>query len=124
MSNQIKQRKLNRTSSHRKALLRNLTISLIEHGTIKTTLAKAKEMRPFVEKLITKAKSGCDDNGVADFNTVRALKRALNNKEAVKKLLHEIGPKHRKRPGGYTRVLKAGFRAGDSAPMAIIQIVE
>ena len=124
MSNQIKQRKLNRTSSHRKALLRNLTISLVEHGTIKTTLAKAKEVRPFVEKLITTAKNGVDDNGVADFNAVRALKKALNNKETVKKLLHEVGPKHKERPGGYTRVLKAGFRAGDSAPMAIIQIVD
>ena len=88
MSNQIKQRKLNRTSSHRKALLRNLTISLVEHGTIKTTLAKAKEVRPFVEKLITTAKNGVDDNGVADFNAVRALKKALNNKETVKKLFY------------------------------------
>lgn len=124
MSNQIKQRKLNRTSSHRKALLRNLTISLIEHGSIRTTLAKAKEMRPFVEKLITKAKNGSNDAGDADFNTVRALKSALDNKEAVKVLLYTIGPKNKNRPGGYTRVLKAGFRAGDAAPMAVIQLVE
>ena len=117
MSNRIKQRKLNRTSSHRNALLRNLAKQLIEHGQIKTTLTKAKELRPFVEKLITKSK----DN---TFLTVRALKAALNCKETVKKLVNEIGPKNKDRPGGYTRILKCGFRAGDAAPMAIIQLVE
>lgn len=117
MSNLIKHRKLNRTSAHRKALLRNLAIELIEHGSIKTTLTKAKEVRPFVEKLITTSK-------VNDFNTVRRLKSALNNKEAVKKLLAEVGPMNLQRPGGYTRILKAGYRAGDNAPMAVIQLVE
>jgi large subunit ribosomal protein L17 len=115
--NLIKQRKLNRTSSHRKALLRNLTRQLIEHGRIKTTLAKAKELRPFVEKLITKSKEN-------NFLTVRALKAALNCKETVKKLVNEVGPKNVSRPGGYTRVLKAGYRVGDAAPMAVIQLVE
>ena len=117
MSNRIKQRKLNRTSSHRNALLRNQAKQLIQHGRIKTTLAKAKELRPFVEKLITKSKTN-------NFLTVRALKAVLNCKETVKKLLNEVGPKNANRPGGYTRILKAGFRAGDSAPMAVIQLVE
>ena len=117
MSNKIKHRHLGRTSAHRKALLRNLSKSLVKHGTIKTTLAKAKELRPFIEKLVTKAKKG------NDFNTVRYLKSVLNCKETIKLLL-EIANKHNDRPGGYTRVLKAGFRAGDSAPMAIIQFVE
>jgi large subunit ribosomal protein L17 len=117
MSIRSKQRKLNRTTSHRKALLRNLTISLVEYGTIKTTLPKAKTLRPFVEKLVTKSKTN-------DFNTVRYLKSVLNSKEAIKKLLSEIGPKNLERKGGYTRVLKAGFRKGDNAPMAIIQFVE
>lgn len=117
MSNRIKQRKLNRTSSHRNALLRNQAKQLIQHGRIKTTLAKAKELRPFVEKLITKSKTN-------NFLTVRALKAALNCKETVKKLLNEVGPRNAERPGGYTRILKAGFRAGDSAPMAVIQLVE
>ena len=124
MSNQIKQRKLNRTSSHRKALLRNLSIALIEHGTIKTTLPKAKELRPFIEKLITKARHAETTEGTHDFNVVRALKAALDNKEAVKKLLATIGPNAKDRAGGYTRILKAGFRAGDNAPMAIIQLVD
>lgn len=117
MNHRKKHRKLNRTSSHRKALLRNLSISLVEHGSIKTTLPKAKELRPFIERLVTKAKEN-------DFNTVRYLKAALNSKEAVKTLLTSIGPKNKNRPGGYTRVLKAGFRVGDSAPMAVIQFVE
>ena len=117
MSNKIAHRKLNRTSSHRKALLCNLSIELIKHGSIKTTLTKAKEMRPFVEKLITTSK-------VNDVNTVRKLKAALNNKEAVKTLLTSIGPSNISRPGGYTRILKAGYRAGDNAPMAVIQLVE
>lgn len=117
MSIRSKQRKLNRTTSHRGALLRNLSIALIEHGTIKTTLAKAKTVKPFVERLVTRAKTN-------DFNTVRYLKKHLDSKEAVKKLVAEIGPKNAKRPGGYTRVLRAGYRTGDNAPMAIIQFVE
>ena len=111
-----KHRKLNRTSAHRKALFRNLTISLVEHGQIKTTLPKAKEMRSYVERLITRSKNN-------DFNTVRYLKSKLNDKETVKKLIAEVGPFFSTRPGGYTRVLKAGRRAGDNAPMAIIQLV-
>ncbi len=117
MSNLIKQRKLNRTSSHRNALLRNLARELIKHGKIKTTLAKAKELRPFVEKLITKSK-------VNNFLTVRALKAKLHCKESIKRLLQTVGPKNINRLGGYTRILKAGHRAGDAAPMAIIQLVE
>ena len=117
MSNKIKHRHLGRTSSHRKALLINLARALIEHGEIKTTLAKAKELKPYVEKLVTKAKKG------NEFNTVRYLKSKLNCKETIKRIL-VIAEKQKERPGGYTRVLKAGFRAGDSAPMAVIQFVE
>lgn len=117
MSNKIKHRHLNRSSAHRKALLRNLAKALIEHGSINTTLAKAKELRPFIEKLVTKSKKG------NDFNTVRQLKSVLNCKESIKRLL-VIGERFQSRPGGYTRVLKAGFRSGDNAPMALIQFVE
>lgn len=117
MSIRSKKRKLNRTSSHRKALLKNLSIALIENAQIKTTLPKAKALRPFIERLVTKAKTN-------DFNTVRYLKAELGSKEAIKRLLADIGPKNKDRPGGYTRILKAGFRVGDQAPMAIIQFVE
>ncbi|UTC24273.1 50S ribosomal protein L17 [Candidatus Comchoanobacter bicostacola] len=111
-------RKLNRTSAHRKALLKNLSIALIEHPSgIKTTLPKAKELQRYIERLVTKSKKN-------DFNTVRYLKKFLNHKASVQKLLTVIGPKFSERPGGYTRVLKSGFRTGDNAPMAIIQFVE
>ena len=117
MSNLIKHRQF-KNGSYKKALLRNLTIALVEHGSIKTTRVKAKEMRPYVEKLITLSKKG------ADFNTVRKLKSILNNKEAVKKLVDVIGPMNAARPGGYTRIYNIANRAGDNAPMSVIQFVE
>ena len=110
-------RKLNRTSAHRKALLKNLSIALIKYGRIETTLAKAKEMKPIADKLITLGKKG-------DLHARRQAQSFLQNPEAVKKLFDTLAPKYEKRQGGYTRVLKAGFRFGDSAPVGIIEFVD
>lgn len=111
-------RKLNRNSAHRKALFRNLTIALVEHEIIKTTLPKAKELRRYVEPLITLAKED------TTANRRLAFARLGNNKEAVNKLFTKLGPLFKDRNGGYTRVLKYGYRAGDAAPMAVIELVE
>ncbi len=110
-------RKLNRTSEHRRALLMNLAKSLIRHEQITTTLAKGKELRPYVEKLITKAKKG----GLANRRLVLAK---LQDEEMTRKLFGELAERYRDRPGGYVRVLKAGFRQGDNAPMAIVELVD
>ena len=110
-------RKLNRTSSHRSAMFKNMMASLIEHEEIKTTVPKAKELRGFVERLIT----------ISKVDTVakrRIVFSRIRSKEAVLKLFEELGPRFKQRPGGYTRVLKCGFRAGDKAPMAIVQLVD
>jgi large subunit ribosomal protein L17 len=110
-------RQLRRTSEQKLALMRNLATSLIESGAIETTEAKAKELRPFIEKLITKAKSG----------TLHARRLAgihVHKREAADKLFQELGPKFAKRTGGYTRILKTGFRKGDGADMARIELVE
>ncbi len=109
-------RKLGRTSSHRKALLKNLSIALILNGKIETTLPKAKELRSFFEKLLTKARRG-------DFNAHRAVFQVLQDKEATKKLLNEIAPQYRERNGGYTRIIKTRLRRGDAAEMAFIELV-
>jgi len=109
-------RKLNRNSSHRKAMFYNMTVSLIEHEQIRTTLPKAKELRRYVEPLITLAKS----------DTVSKRRQAfskLRDKNAVTKLFAELGPRYNSRPGGYLRILKCGFRSGDSAPMAFVELV-
>ena len=111
-------RKFNRDASHRKALMRNLCCSLVEHELIKTTLPKAKEMRRHVEPLITLAKV----DSVA--NRRLAFARVGNNKEVVRKLFEQIGPRYAQRPGGYLRVLKCGFRTGDAAPMAYVELVD
>ncbi|MEO0822238.1 MAG: 50S ribosomal protein L17 [Pseudomonadota bacterium] len=110
-------RKLNRTHEHRKAMFANMACSLIEHEQIKTTLPKAKELRPIVEKLITLAKRG-------DVHARRLAASKIKQDAAVKKLFEVLGPRYAERPGGYARVLKAGFRYGDMAPMAIIELVE
>ncbi len=110
-------RRLRRTSEQRLALLRNLASSLIEHGAIETTEAKAKELRPFVEKLITKARSGT-------LHDRRLAGRHVHKRATADKLFQEIGPKLAKRPGGYTRILKIGHRTGDGAEMARIELVE
>lgn len=109
-------RKLSRTSAHRKALLKNLAIALIESGKIETTLAKAKTLRSYIEKLITKAKS-------ADLNTHREIFAYLQDKNSTKKLINEIAPKYSDRNGGYTRIIKTRNRRGDAAPMAFIELV-
>lgn len=110
-------RKLNRTSSHRKAMLSNMTASLIEHEFIKTTLPKAKELRRVAEPLITLAKNDSVANRRLAFSRLR-------NNSAVGKLFAELGPRYNERPGGYMRILKCGFRAGDAAPMAIVELVD
>ena len=110
-------RQLRRTSEQKLALMRNLATSLIEAGAIETTEAKAKELRPFVEKLITKAKSGT-------LHARRLATRHIHKREAADKLFQEIGPRYAKRPGGYTRILKTGHRKGDGAEMARIELIE
>ncbi len=117
MRHRIAHRKLNRTSSHRKAMFANMASSLIEHEQIVTTLPKAKELRPFVEKLITLAKKG-------DLNSRRLAVARTRNKDMTKKLFDVLGPRYKDRQGGYIRVLKAGFRYGDNAPMAVIELVD
>ena len=110
-------RKLNRTSSHRTAMFKNMMTSLIEHEEIKTTLPKAKELRGFVERLITISKIDTVAKRRIVFSRVRS-------KEAVSKLFNDLGPRFKERPGGYLRILKCGYRAGDKAPMAIVQLVD
>jgi large subunit ribosomal protein L17 len=110
-------RRLNRTHEHRKALFSNMAGSLIEHEQIKTTLPKAKELRPIVEKLITLAKKG-------DLHSRRLAASRLKEDQYVAKLFDVLGPRYAERPGGYIRILKAGFRYGDMAPMAIIEFVD
>jgi len=112
-------RQLSRNSSHRKALLRNLTVSLLRHEAIRTTVPKAKELRRVVEPLITMAKGNSDS--VAKKRIVFARTRS---RETVCKLFSELGPRYQDRPGGYTRILKCGNRPGDNAPMAIIELVD
>ncbi len=109
-------RKLGRTSSHRSALLKNLAIAIIKSGKIETTLPKAKELRGYVEKLITRARKG-------DFNAHRAIFAALQDKECTKKLVEEIAPQYVERNGGYTRITKTRLRRGDAAEMAFIELV-
>ncbi len=110
-------RKLNRTSSHRQAMFRNMAVSLITHEAIKTTLPKAKELRRVVEPLITLGKEPTLANRRLAFARLR-------DRDAVTKLFNEIGPRYKERNGGYTRVLKMGFRQGDNAPMAFMELVE
>ncbi len=109
-------RKLGRTSTHRAALLKNLSIALINSGKIETTLQKAKELRRYFEKLLTAAKKG-------DSNAHRAVFASLQDKEATKKLVNEIAPKYLERNGGYTRIIKTRLRRGDAASMAFIELV-
>jgi large subunit ribosomal protein L17 len=110
-------RKFNRNSSHRKAMFRNMAVSLVEHELIKTTLPKAKELRRHAEPLITLAKSDSVANRRLAFARTRS-------KEAVGKLFTDLGPRYKDRPGGYIRILKCGYRAGDKAPMAYVELVD
>ncbi len=110
-------RKLNRTSEHRKAMLRNMCVSLLQHEAIKTTVPKAKELRRVVEPLITLAKEPTLANRRLAFDRLR-------DRDIVSKLFNELGPRFANRPGGYTRILKMGFRVGDNAPMAYVELVD
>ena len=110
-------RKLNRTTSHRLAMFRNMTNSLLKHEVIKTTLPKAKELRRFVEPLITLGKEPSLANHRLAFDRLR-------DREMVVKLFGELGPRYKTRPGGYLRILKYGFRNGDNAPMALVELVD
>ncbi|KAB7740248.1 50S ribosomal protein L17 [Parvibaculum sedimenti] len=110
-------RKLNRTASHRKAMLANMAVALIKHEQIVTTLPKAKELRPYVEKLVTLGKTDT-------LHTRRQAYAQLPDKKWAAKLFDILGPRYKERPGGYIRVLKAGFRFGDNAPMAVIEFVD
>jgi len=110
-------RKLNRTSSHRLAMLRNMTNSLFTHEVIKTTLPKAKELRRVAEPLITLSKDATVANRRLAFNRLR-------DRDVVTKLFNELGPRYKARPGGYLRILKFGFRVGDKAPMALVELVD
>jgi large subunit ribosomal protein L17 len=110
-------RKLNRTSEHRLAMLRNMMNSLIEHEVIKTTVPKAKELRRVVEPMITLAKEATLANRRLAFDRLR-------DRDSVTKLFNDLGPRFKTRPGGYTRILKMGFRVGDNAPMALVELVD
>ena len=110
-------RQLSRTSPHRIAMFRNMAVSLVQHELIRTTLPKAKELRRVAEPLITLAKSDSVANRRLAFSRTRS-------KEAVGKLFTELGPRYKERPGGYIRILKCGFRAGDAAPMAYVELVD
>ena len=110
-------RKLNRTSSHRLAMLQNMMNSLIEHEVIKTTLPKAKELRRVIEPMLTLGKEPTHANKRLAFNRLR-------NRDNVVKLFAELGPRYQTRPGGYTRILKMGYRVGDNAPMALVELVD
>jgi large subunit ribosomal protein L17 len=110
-------RKLNRTSEHRQAMLRNMCVSLLEHEAIKTTVPKAKELRRVVEPLITLAK-------VSSVANRRLAFARLRDRDVVTKLFNVLGPRYNARPGGYTRILKMGFRVGDNAPMAFVELVD
>ena len=112
-------RKFNRTASHRKAMWGNMTAALIKHEQIKTTLPKAKTIRPVMEKLVTLSR-----RGAKDLHARRQAIAQIRDAVQVAKLFDVLGPRYAKRPGGYTRVLKAGFRHGDNAPMAIIEFVD
>lgn len=117
MNHRISGRKLNRTSSHRKAMFRNMAVSMIKHELIKTTLPKAKELRRVVEPLITLAKEDSVANRRLAFSRLR-------DDAAVAKLFVNVAARHKQRPGGYLRILKCGFRPGDKAPMAYVELVD
>lgn len=117
MRHQKSGRKLNRNSSHRKAMFQNMVVSLLRHGVIKTTLPKAKSLRTIAEPMITLGKIDSLANRRLAYNRLR-------DREIVTKLFTEIGPRNANRPGGYLRILKCGFRAGDNAPVAIVEIID
>lgn len=117
MRHRVKGRSFGRTAEHRRAMMRNMATSLFLHGRVETTTEKAKELRRYAEPIITKAKRG-------DLHARRLVQRDIQDREALKKLFTEIGPKYAERAGGYTRVLHLGHRPGDAAEMSIIELVD
>lgn len=117
MRHGMAKRKLNKSIAHRRSMFANMSVSLIKHEQIRTTLPKAKELRPIIEKIITSVRTN-------DLHTRRQVLSFLRDEAAVKKLFDTLAPRYMERKGGYTRVLKAGFRFGDAAPMAIIELVD
>ncbi|MGQ0813391.1 MAG: 50S ribosomal protein L17 [Gemmatimonadota bacterium] len=117
MRHRVKGRSFGRTAEHRRAMMRNMATSLFLHGRVETTTEKAKELRRYAEPIITKAKRG-------DLHARRMVQRDIQDKEAIRKLFAEIGPKYAERAGGYTRVLHLGHRPGDAAEMSIIELVD
>jgi large subunit ribosomal protein L17 len=117
MRHKINRKKLNRTSAHRKATFSNMSISLVMNEQIKTTIAKAKSLRPYIEKLVTKARKDT-------VSARRDIMSSINDKIAVKKLMSVLASRYKLRPGGYTRIIRAGFRYGDRAPIAYIEFVD
>ncbi|MEW6167952.1 MAG: 50S ribosomal protein L17 [Pseudomonadota bacterium] len=117
MRHKISGRTFGRTSAHRKATMQAITVALLKHELVKTTLPKAKELRRFAEPLITRAKDDSVHNRRIAFSRLR-------DRDAVQKLFNELGPRYKARPGGYLRILRCGFRAGDDAPMAYVELVE
>jgi large subunit ribosomal protein L17 len=117
MRHRAKGRQLSRTSTHRRAMLNNMATSLFEHGRVVTTEAKAKELRPFAEKLITLARRG-------DLHARRLVERKIKDRDVLSRLFSEIGPRFAARPGGYTRILKLGHRPGDGADVARIELLD
>lgn len=125
MRHRVVKKTLGRDKEHRRALYANLSESLITHGKINTTLAKAKAVRPYVEKLVTKAIKSCKSKDkIVTFNTVKNLRKQLYSESVIKRLIEEVAPKYVGRPGGYTRIIKTGERDGDKAPMARIEFVK
>lgn len=118
MRHRVKKKTLKRDGDHRKALLRNLSASLVLNESLVTTVTKAKYLRPYIEKLITSAKKG------NDFNTIKQMHKFIYQEQAVRKIIDELGPRFKNRNGGYTRIIKLGNRKGDSAPLAMIEFVE
>ena len=123
MKHRIKQRKLNRTTSHRKAMMANMAASLVKHEQIVTTLPKAKELRPYVEKLITLGKQAAA-NPEKSLAKRRKVIATMRDKDQAKKIFDVLAERYADRPGGYVRIMKAGFRYGDAAPMAVIELVD
>jgi large subunit ribosomal protein L17 len=116
MRHNVSGRKLNRTTSHRMAMFRNMVTSLLDHGRIYTTIPKAKELRRFADAMITLGKRG-------DLHARRQALSVIREKDVVHKLFSELGPRYQNRPGGYTRIVKVGFRRGDAAPMCLVELV-
>lgn len=116
MRHRVKGRQLSRTASHKRAMMRNMVASLFEHEGITTTVAKAKELRPYAEKLVTLARRG-------DLHAIRQVERKIKDREILTKLFKQIGPRFAARPGGYIRILKLGHRPGDGAEMARIELL-